>query len=181
MAAQGQQQQYDQGQQQAPDAERRVRDYMLDSEEISYSLQFRPTGLVNWIKSLLGFGVTYWFITNQRVIEQTRVGGGFTFRDVTHEKIASIEYATKVSLPLIALGILLALGGLVSLVQGSAVLGLIMIILGAVLVGYAYWRQRQVLAIEASGGVTFALNISKGRKVDDFIWYLHAERTKQTG
>jgi hypothetical protein len=59
--------------------------------------------------------------------------------------------------------------------------GLVLIIVGAVLVGYAYWRQRQVLAIQVSGGVTFALNISKRRRVDDGIWYLHPERRKQTG
>jgi len=167
-------------------AEQRVRHYMLDDEEISYSLRFRPTGITNWIKSLLGFGLTYWFVTNKRLIETTKVGGGFTFRDVPHSKISSIKYGTKVSLVSIAIGIILSLTGLVSLIPGLAILigsaefGVVLLIGGLGLIGYAYWRRRQVLAIKASGGVNLALAISKGEQVDDFIWYLHAERNKHT-
>lgn len=175
------QNQHQERRQSQSEPERQVRSYMLEGEEVSYTLRFRPVGIVNWLKSLFGFGVTHWFVTNQRVIEQTRIGGGFTFRDVPYDKISSIQYASKVSLSTIALGILLVLGG------GGAFIGtdvgaapLILSVVGVLLIGYAYWRRRQVLAIHASGGVKFALDISKGQQVDDFIWYLHAERQKHT-
>ena len=174
-----QQQQRQQADNSQSEAEQRVQNYMLDDEEVSYSLRFRPIGVVNWLKSLLGFGVTYWFVTNQRVIETTRVGGGFTFKDVSHDKISSIEYGNKVSLGVIAIGIILGLVGLGILAE-SAILGISILIVGLGLVGYAYWRQQQVLAVKASGGARLALTISKGQKVDEFIWYLHAERTKHT-
>jgi hypothetical protein len=160
-------------------AEQRVENYMLSDEEISYDLRFRPTGLVNWIKSLLGYGVTHWFVTNQRLIEETRVSGGFLFQDVPHDKISSVEYGTKLSVPVLALGVLLSLGGLVSFLAGAADgAGLLLLVLGAAIVGYAYWRRQQVLAVHASGGVTFSLAISKGNRMDEFLWYLHAERNK---
>jgi hypothetical protein len=155
---------------------------MIEGEEISYTLRFRPIGVVNWLKSLLGFGVTHWFVTNQRIIEQTRIGGGFTFRDVPYGKISSVQYASKVSLSTIALGLLLILGGVGAFVGTEiGTPSLLPIVGGVLLIGYAYWRRRQVLAIHASGGVSFELDISKGQQVDDFIWYLHAERQKQTG
>jgi len=49
------------------DAETRVENYLMDDEEISYKIQLRPTGNINRIKSLLGFGVTHWFVTNHRI------------------------------------------------------------------------------------------------------------------
>jgi len=155
---------------------------MLNGEEISYTLRFRPTGVVNWLKSLLGFGVTHWFVTNQRVIEQTRISGGFSFRDVPYDRISSVEYATKLSLSTLAIGIALILAG------GGAFFGadagttpLLISVAGLALVGYAYWRRRQVLTIRASGGVNFTLDIKKGQQVDEFIWYVHAERQKWNG
>lgn len=184
MSADGRQQhpQYQQQEQRdQSEAERQVRSYMLGSEEISYTLRFRPVGVVNWLKSLFGFGVTHWFVTNQRVIEQTKIGGGFSFRDVPYDKISSVQYASKLSLSTIALGVLLVLGGagafLAADVGAAPLVGLGV---GLLLIGYAYWRRRQVLAIRASGGVSFTLDISKGQQVDDFIWYLHAERQKHT-
>jgi len=165
-----------------PEPEHEVDKYLLENEEISYSLRFRPVGVTNWLKSLFGFGVTHWFVTNQRVIEETRVGGGFTFRDVPHGKISSVEYASKVSLSTIAVGIVLMLAGVGAvLVADAGAAPLLLSVVGVLLIGYAYWRRRQVLAIKASGGVTLALDISKGQQVDDFLWYLHAERQKQTG
>jgi hypothetical protein len=178
MSARGQQQRQPQGQPQSR-AEQRVAQYLLQNEEISYSLRFRPTGIVNWIKSLFGFGVTHWFVTNQRLIQETRIGGGFTFKDIPHNRISSVEYGSKVSIPAIVLGIVLTLAGLFLLGQTGQV-GFIPILLGLALIGYAYWRRQQVLTVKASGGVSIALAISKGQQVDDFLWYLHAEREKQT-
>ncbi|MEF8881372.1 MAG: hypothetical protein V5A34_02475 [Halapricum sp.] len=169
------------GQQTQPLSEsaQRIRQYMLENEEITYSFRFRPTGLTNWLKSLLGFGVTHWFVTNQRLIQETRVGGGFTFKDIPHNKISSIEYGSKVSLLTIAIGILIAVSGVV-IASEVASEASILIVLGLVLVGYAYWRRQQVLIVKGSGGVTFSLAISKGEQVDEILWYLHAERYKQT-
>lgn len=178
MSVKSQQGQHQQQQQAVSGAEQRVRDYMLDGEEISYSLRFRPIGIVHWIKSLFGYGVTHWFVTNQRVIQETEIGGGFTFKDVTHDKISSIEYGTKVSLLTIAMGILFGLAGLAYLVAEGGIGGLLIMGVGGLLVWYAYWRRRQVLRIQASGGVNLALNFSKGERVDDIVWYLHAERQK---
>ncbi|MFB6132503.1 MAG: hypothetical protein ABEJ44_03755 [Halanaeroarchaeum sp.] len=162
-------------------AEQRVDQYMLDSEEISFQVKFRPTGLWNRIKSAMGYGVTHWFVTNQRLIQETRVGGGFLFKDVALGKISSIEYGSKVSIPSIAIGLGLALLGLlIPVVGGQTGVGLIMLLAGLALVVYAYWRRQQVLAVHASGGVTLQLVISKGKQVDEFLWYLNAERSKHT-
>lgn len=179
MSVTNQQQEPHQHQQSQPGAKQRVREYMLDGEEISYSLQFRPIGVIHWIKSLFGFGVTHWFVTNQRVIQETEIGGGFTFKDVAHDKISSIEYGTNVSLLTVALGALLVLGGLVWLVVDGGIGALLVSVIGGVFIWYAYWRRRQVLRIQASGGVTLALTFSKGERVDEIVWYLHAERQKQ--
>jgi len=151
---------------------------MLQNEEISYFIRLRPTGFTNWVKSFLGYGVTHWFVTNQRLIQEKRIGGGFTFEDMTHGKISSVKYGTKVSIPAIVFGALLSLFGL-GLASESSDAGLVVFLLGALLVGYAYWRQQQVLAVKASGGVSFSMAISKGTQVDEFLWYLHAERSKQ--
>ncbi|WP_312911118.1 hypothetical protein [Natronosalvus caseinilyticus] len=172
-------QQQEQVSEQQSGAEQRVQEYMLNSEEITYSLRFRPRGVINWFESLLGYGVTYWFITNERVIETTKESGGFTFRDVPHGKISSIEYGRKLSLVTIALGALLGFTGLLTLSSADAIGGLLLIV-GLGLIGYAYFWRQQVLAIKASGGVSMVLNISKGDQIDKFIWYLHAERSKHT-
>ena len=180
MSAKGQHQQQTQRRQQSQsEAEQRVRKYMLDDESISYSLRFRPTGLLNWLKSVFGFGVTHWFVTNQRLIQEKRIGGGFTFQDVPHGKISSLEYGSKVSLPIVAIGVLVGLLGL-GLTAESPGGGLLVLVVGLLLVGYAYWRQQQVLSVKGSGGVKFTLAISKGQQVDECLWYLHAERQKQT-
>jgi uncharacterized membrane protein YccC len=94
------------------------------------------------------------------------------------EKVASVEYGRKMSLPTLVVGALLALVGLVVLVAGEAGGGLLLLVLGGVLVAYAFYRQRQVLAVHGSGGVTLALNISKGDSVDDFLWYVNTERQR---
>lgn len=162
-------------------SEQRIRQYMLDSEEISFQVKFRPTGLWNRIKSLLGYGVTHWFVTNQRLIEETRVGGGFLFKDVAHNKISSIEYGTKVSISTIVVGALFALLGiLIPTVGDNSGVGFLFLLAGVALVAYAFWRRQQVLAVHASGGVTLQLVISKGQQVDEFLWYLNAERAKHT-
>lgn len=171
-----------QEQQRQSEAEQQVRNYMLNGEEISYTLRFCPTGVINWLKALLGFGVTHWFVTNQRVIEQTKISGGFSFRDVPYDKISSVQYASKLSLSTIALGIALAVAGIGAFLAADAgTAPLIISVAGVLLIGYAYWRRRQALVIRASGGVTFTLDMKKGKQVDEFIWYLHAERQKQKG
>lgn len=159
-------------------AQARVQDYMLDSEEISYTLRFRPTGLINWIKSLLGIGVTYWFITNERLIATTRVAGGFNFKEIPHGKISSVEYGTKLQLYQLAVGILLILLGFYGIVIAGESFAPIILIIGLVLTGYVFFNRNQVLSISASGGVDMSLRISQGDQVDEFLSYLHAERDK---
>lgn len=159
------------------EAKQRVQSYMLDDEEISYSLRLRPTGPINYIKSLAGFGVTHWYITNQRLIEMTRVGGGFTFKDSPHSKISSVGYGTKVSLPVLVIGGLFITAGLFITVQGS-ISGIPLLLIGLASIWYAYWKSRQVLTVKADGNEEFTYGVSQGEKVDGFIWYLHAERSK---
>jgi hypothetical protein len=183
MATTGQergQQQNRQGQ--GSDAEQRIQHYMLENEEISYVLRFRETGLVAWLKSLLGYGVTHWFVTNQRLIQETRIGGGFVFEDIPHGKMSSIGYGTRLPLGALAAGILLSISGFLAaafLDTGGSISALALVA-GLGLVAYAYLRRRQVLEVHASGGVSFALNIKKGQQVDELLWYLHAERNKHT-
>lgn len=150
----------------------------MDDEEVSFTLSYRPTGFINWIKSMLGIGVTHWYLTNQRLIEHTEIAGGFNFQDVPIDSITSVEYGQKLSLPLIGVGILLTVFGLVSLMNSPTV-GVLLFLFGIALVGYAFYRRQQNLVVHASGGVTLGLRISKGQQVDEFQWYVNAERQKQ--
>lgn len=151
---------------------------MNDSEEVSYTLSHRPTGFINWVKSIFGFGVTHWYVTNQRVVEHQRVGGGFRVQDIPLEKVTSVEYGRKMSLPVLILGILIGLLGLAALVPGESGVAALFLVLGGVLVAYAFSRKKQVLAVHGSGGVNLVLNISKGDNVDDVLWYVNTERQR---
>lgn len=46
-----------------------IEDYTLKGEEIAYSFKHRPTGLLPWLKSLLGYGESHWYVTDDRVIK----------------------------------------------------------------------------------------------------------------
>lgn len=150
--------------------------YMANDEEISYTLSHRPRGVLNWIRSLLGYGVTHWHVTNQRVIEHTKVAGGFNFRDVQMGKVSSIEYGQRLNLILVGLGAFLSLSGLVAMFEEPA--ALLFLLIGLGMVAWAFYRRSQALIIKASGGVTLSLSISQGEKVDEFLWYAHVERQK---
>ncbi|QCS44084.1 hypothetical protein [Natrinema versiforme] len=158
----------------------RVQRYMTNSEEISYQLSFRPRGLLNWIKSLFGFGVTTWYLTDERLIQQTEVGGGFNFQYIPLEKISSVEYGTKLNFPALILGSIAALIGLSGVLSDASDAGVLFLLIGAASIGYAYYRRRQVLAVSASGSASFSLTISSGDQVDEFLWYIHAEQQKQS-
>ncbi|ELY65219.1 hypothetical protein [Natrinema versiforme] len=127
-----------------------------------------------------GFGVTTWYLTDERLIQQTEVGDGFNFQYIPLEKISSVEYGTKLNLPALILGAIAALIGLSGVLSDASDAGVLFLLAGAACIGYAYYRRRQVLAVSASGSASFSLTISSGDQVDEFLWYIHAEQQKQS-
>lgn len=159
-------------------ARRRVKQYMLDGESIATGIRVRRTGIIAWIKSLFGIGVTHWFVTNQRLVQDRRFWGGFSFQDIPHKKITSIEYGSKVPLVILGLGILLFFAGLLLGTEVSDI-GAVIMILGLIVIAYAFYRRRQVLIVHGSGGTKLSLVITKGVQVDELILYLHAARNRR--
>jgi hypothetical protein len=149
---------------------------MRNDEEVSYVLSHRPTGIVNWIKARFGYGKTYWYVTNQRLLEYRRVSGGFGFRDVPLDKVSSVAYGRRLRMRVVALGLVLTVAGIGGALVTGVGFALAVAVVGVLLILYAYYRREQVLTVQASGGVELVLAISKGETIDDFLWYLHAER-----
>lgn len=107
------------------------------------------------------------------MIRGTRVDGGVPFED-SHEEVGSIEHGSRMSVPLSLVGVLLSLSGVV---RGDDVgRRALALVAGLVLVGYADWRRRQVLRVHGSDGTTLSLTVTKDRRIDEFPWYLRAER-----
>jgi len=160
-------------------AAKRAQQYMLSDEEIAYSLRIRPTGLGNWIKSLFGYGVTHWFVTNQRLIQDERFLGGFAFQDIPHAKVTSVEYGSKVPTTLLALGLLFLLAGAFLGTQvGEAAIAFFF--LGMLTIAWAFYQRGQALIVHGSGGTSLSIAITEGKQVDELLLYLHAARNKQT-
>lgn len=141
------------------DVEEDVSNYMLEEEEITYSFSHRPTGFLNWLKSLLGYGLSQWYITNERLIVHHKVAGGFDFREIPLDNITSVEYGRRIDLQLLVLGIVTT-----------------PVIIGVLIILYALFKRRQVLEVHVSGGEKISVIISKGSEVDEFLWYLPAQR-----
>lgn len=136
-----------------------VGEYMLDGEEVSYSFTHRPTGLLSWVKSLLGYGENHWYITNERLLVYGRRAGGFHLQEVPLDKIKSIEYGRKINLPLVAVGILT-----------------LPMLVGALVLLYAYFLRPQVLQVHVGSGASLSVELSKGDEIDEFLWYLASQR-----
>jgi hypothetical protein len=161
------------------DATEQIEEYMNPEEELSYSLSHRPIGLTSWVLSLFGYGKTYWYVTNQRVVEYRRMTGGFHFQDVPIEKISSTSYGRRFNYGLLAVGATLLLLGMGAFLGDLSTVGLVLGALGAIVVAVAYFNRRQVLELRASGGVVLSLTIARGESVDDFLWYINTEREKR--
>ena len=136
-----------------------IDDYLLEGEEVSYSFSHRPSGFLNWLKSLFGYGKSYWNVTSDRLIVYRRMAGGFTFQEVPLDKITSISYGQKLDLQLVALGVITT-----------------PILVGFLLLLYAFLRRPQVLEVHVSGGATLSVIITKGSDVNEFLWYLPTRR-----
>jgi hypothetical protein len=161
-------------------ARRRMKGYMLDSENIATSVRVRPVGLWAWLKALIGIGVTHWFVTNQRLIQHYRFWGGYTFQDIPHAKVTSVEYGSKLPLSILGLGISFVLIGLGMVRYDAPKFGFVMFLIGGLVIIYAFYRRAQVLRVHGSGGTTFSLRITRGTQVDELILYLHAVRNEYT-
>ena len=155
----------------------KIDDYMTSNEEISFILTHRPTGFSSWLKSMLGIGVTKWYLTDQRLIEHRDTAGGFDFQDMSLDQITSVEYGKQLNLSLIIVSVLLGVVGLMLLLASTAV-GFFLLLIGGALGAYVFYGQQQTLAVHGPGSVELALSISRGQRVDDFLWYVHAERQK---
>lgn len=136
-----------------------LKTYMLDDEEVVYSFTHRPTGLVSWAKSLLGFGESQWFVTSKRVVVYGQRAGGFDFQEVPLDRIRSLEYGQTLD-------------------WGTVILGLITlpILVGVLILLYAYLRRPQVLNVHVGGSANLSVQITKGDQIDEFLWYLAAQR-----
>ncbi|MFC7079489.1 hypothetical protein [Halorussus caseinilyticus] len=51
----------------------------VEGEEVSYSFKHRSSGLIPWLKSLLGYGESHWYVTNERLIKYDKIAGGLGF------------------------------------------------------------------------------------------------------
>ncbi|WP_135853970.1 PH domain-containing protein [Halorussus salinus] len=136
-----------------------IDDYMLKGEEVSYSFKHRPNGLVHWVKSLLGYGETHWYVTNQRLLVHEKMAGGFGFREVPLDNVTSVEYGRQIDLRTLALGILT-----------------IPILVGVLITLLAIFRRPQVLELHVSGGSNLSVEISKGTDIEEILWYLPTQR-----
>jgi hypothetical protein len=137
---------------------------MLKGEEVSYSFKHRPTGRIPWLKSLLGYGESHWYVTNDRLIKHDEMAGGFGFREIPLENITSVEYGRKIDLRAVALGIITA-----------------PILIGVVILLLAIFRRPQVLEVHISGGKNLSVEISKGTDIKEILWYLPAQRKLDSG
>lgn len=140
-------------------SEKEIDDYMLEGEEVSYSFKHRPTGLISWFKSLLGYGESKWYVTNDRLIKHTKMAGGFGFREVPLNNVTSVEYGRKIDLQTLVLGIITT-----------------PILIGVLIILFAIFRRPQVLELHVSGGSNLAVEISKGTDIQEILWYLPAQR-----
>lgn len=140
-------------------SENEIKDYMLKGEEVSYSFIHRPSGLIPWLKSLLGYGESHWYVTNERLIKYDKIAGGLGFREVPLENITSVEYGRKIDLQALAIGIIT-----------TPILIGFLIILGTLL------RRPQVLELHISGGSNLSVEISKGTDIEEILWYLPTQR-----
>ncbi|WP_254537466.1 hypothetical protein [Halomarina litorea] len=154
--------------------ESNVTEYLSRDETVTYTLSHRPTGFTNWVKSQFGIGTTHWYLTDQRLIEYVNVTGGFNFQDLPIENITSVEYGRQLNLLAIGAGAVLMVLGLVSLLSSPG-MALLMLLVGAGVVAYAFYRRQQGLVVHASG-VTLSLHISRGEQVDEFLWYVNEQR-----
>ena len=136
-----------------------IEDYMLKGEEVTYSFKHRPMGLIPWLKSLLGYGESHWYVTNDRLIKHVKMAGGFGFREVPLENITSVEYGRQIDLPTLVLGIITT-----------------PILIGVLIILLAIFRRPQVLELHISGGSNLTVEISKGTDIQEILWYLPAQR-----
>lgn len=136
-----------------------IKDYMLKGEEVAYSFKHRPTGLISWLKSLLGYGESHWYVTNERLIKHDKMAGGFGFREVPLENVTSVEYGRKIDLRALALGVLT-----------------IPILVGILIILFTLFRRPQVLELHVSGGKNLSVEISKGTDIEEILWYLPTQR-----
>jgi hypothetical protein len=136
-----------------------IDDYMLKDEEVSYSFKHRPTGLISWVKSLLGYGESHWYVTNERLIKYDNIAGGLGFREVPLENITSVEYGRKIDLQALAIGIIT-----------------LPILIGVLIILGTLFRRPQVLELHVSGGSNLSVEISKGTDIEEILWYLPTQR-----
>ena len=136
-----------------------IDDYMFDDEEIAYSFKHRPTGLIPWIKSLLGYGESHWYVTNDRLIKYDKMAGGFGFREVPLDNVTSVEYGRQIDLQTLALGIITT-----------------PILVGVLIILFAIFQRPQVLELHVSGGANLSVEITKGTDIEEILWYLPTQR-----
>lgn len=153
--------------------ENAVADYLAENEETSFYIAIRPTGVLERIQAtLFDWGRIHWVLTDQRLIEHKRTAGGFEYQDIPLEKIASVEYSRRLNVPVIILGVALALVGLAT--------SEILILLGFVSIGFGFFWRRSTLTVHGpTDGATLAIRISRGRRIQEFLWYVNAERQKR--
>lgn len=137
----------------------RIDQYMLDDEEVAFAFSVRPTGLLNWLRSLLGYGRIYWHVTDRRLLLYRPVAGGFDFREVPLDHVTSVRYGRQLDLWLVAIGILT-----------------LPILVGVLILLYAFFSRPQALEVDVEGGPGVSVTMSRGEQVDEFLWYVASQR-----
>lgn len=133
--------------------------YLLEDEEVAYSFSVRPTGLLNWLRSLLGYGRIHWHLTDERLLLHRPVAGGFEFRETPLDHVASVSYGRKLDLWVVALGILT-----------------LPFLVGVLVLLYAWFSRPQALEVDVDGGPGISVSMSRGEQVDEFLWYVASQR-----
>ncbi|MFC4552538.1 MULTISPECIES: hypothetical protein [Halorussus] len=129
-----------------------ISDYLMKGEEIAYSFKHRPTGLIPWLKSLLGYGESHWYVTDDRLIKYDKMAGGFGFREVPLDNITSVEYGRQIDFQALVLGVIT-----------------IPILIGILIILVALFQRPQVLELHVSGGSNLKVEISKGTDIEEVL------------
>lgn len=141
-----------------------LEEYLLEGESVAYSFSHRPTGILNWAKSLVGYGTSYWHVTDRRLLVYREGAGGFGFQEVPLAKVTSVSYDRKFDRGLLALGLIT-----------------LPILLGVLVLLYAFLNRKQTLEVFVSGGTHLSVVVTRGSEIDDILWYLPAQRALADG
>lgn len=175
--------------------------FIADDESPVHAIRRQRPGVGNRVAaSLFGWGVTYWVLTDQRVIEYSTEAGGVGYQDVPIGKITSVTYRDRLRVGVLAAGAAVVLLGLalaashlagaeialvfpgVSVPVPSLALGGVLAVLGLALATGAVFGRRRVVVIHTDNpGATLELPIAAGEEINELVRKLNEQRHRLSG